>query len=740
MLGMAFAAAPAAAVDIPVGCDPDGSDLVAAIDTANATPAVADDINLDAGCTYSLSAVDNFWYGPNGLPEISSDITINGNGATIERTGTGSPPNFRLIFVGPDPADLDTFDYSTPGAGILTLRDLTLSGGMAKGGNSGFGGGGAGMGGAIFNQGDLTLSGVTVSGNSAVGGLASGCFTDFNNGPFGGGGIGQDATQGGTNVLRKSGGGFGGAVTPINGASTGHSETGGDGGGGGGFRGTGDNASGSSGGGPNTGLGGSETGASSGNGSGDASSFPDEVNATNSGGGFGQGGQPASGGGVGGGGGGLTNSSFNSIGAGGGFGGGGARGSGFNPTTSHGGGGGFGGGGGGGNPTGPPGFGGGGSSGSGTGGGGAGMGGAIFNMQGELVVTNSTLTANTANGGHGGLDCGGSPIGQPGSGLGGAIFNLNGDIELFSATIAANIVSHTGGVNPAIADTGPGLYNLVYDAFSNRIASVGLNSSILADGTSGSQLVSDEPANTTADSGANDGAGGTHFADAAVSGLDIVESQSAAGSGTITGTPTTADPMLGALAPNGGPTMTMEPASGSPALDGGNSFGLTTDQRGLMRPFDSVALPNPPGGDGSDIGAFELQGTNPASPPGGSAAAPSSAGQTCRGRPATIVGTAGPDILVGTSRPDVIQALGGDDVAKGLGAGDTICGGADDDRLKGGGAPDTLVGGPGSDLLLGGKGKNTIFGGSPTGNSILGGTSDRCPRAQLDRHQGCVLG
>jgi hypothetical protein len=44
---------------------------------------------------------------------------------------------------------------------------------------------------------------------------------------------------------------------------------------------------------------------------------------------------------------------------------------------------------------------------------------------------------------------------------------------------------------------------------------------------------------------------------------------------------------------------------GSPAIDRGNSFGLTTDQRGHRRPVDYSAIPNPDGGDGSDIGAVE---------------------------------------------------------------------------------------------------------------------------------------
>jgi hypothetical protein len=76
--------------------------------------------------------------------------------------------------------------------------------------------------------------------------------------------------------------------------------------------------------------------------------------------------------------------------------------------------------------------------------------------------------------------------------------------------------------------------------------------------------------------------------------------------GSITGSPLTADPLLGPLADNGGPTQTMALGAGSPAIDAGSAFGLATDQRGQPRPFVFAALAHP--GDGSDIGAFELQG------------------------------------------------------------------------------------------------------------------------------------
>jgi len=79
-------------------------------------------------------------------------------------------------------------------------------------------------------------------------------------------------------------------------------------------------------------------------------------------------------------------------------------------------------------------------------------------------------------------------------------------------------------------------------------------------------------------------------------------------SGTTTGNITGVDPNLGPLKDNGGPTFTHALVAGSPALDKGASFGAITDQRGLPRPFDDPAIPNAAaGGDGADIGAFEVQ-------------------------------------------------------------------------------------------------------------------------------------
>jgi predicted outer membrane repeat protein len=117
-------------------------DLINAINNANSNPAHST-LDLASGCTYTLTAVDNtatssfggstFDYGDNGLPQISTEITINGNNATIIRAG--SAPKFRIFFI------TDT--------GSLTINDLTLENGFADRPGSAF----PSSGGAIYNDG-----------------------------------------------------------------------------------------------------------------------------------------------------------------------------------------------------------------------------------------------------------------------------------------------------------------------------------------------------------------------------------------------------------------------------------------------------------------------------------------------------------------------------------------------------------------------------------------------------------
>jgi Ca2+-binding RTX toxin-like protein len=113
-------------------------------------------------------------------------------------------------------------------------------------------------------------------------------------------------------------------------------------------------------------------------------------------------------------------------------------------------------------------------------------------------------------------------------------------------------------------------------------------------------------------------------------------------------------------------------------------------------------------------------------------AVPSSAkAPSCKGKRATIVGTAGADNLAGTKGRDVIVGLGGDDLIESTGGNDLVCGGPGRDELYGGPGNDVLVGAVAGDSLIGGPGNDQLIAGGGadylTGNEgddrIAGGGS-----------------
>ena len=150
-----------------IGCT--ASDLITAIDDANANPDTTT-IDLAASCTYTLSDPIPDADGYHGL-EITTPVTINGNGANITRDS--SAPLFRILLVTAGGSltgnnltvsngNMNTVWPSQPkGGGILNFGAVTLNHSTVSGNSTGDGGGG------IYNGGTLNVTGSTVSSNTA---------------------------------------------------------------------------------------------------------------------------------------------------------------------------------------------------------------------------------------------------------------------------------------------------------------------------------------------------------------------------------------------------------------------------------------------------------------------------------------------------------------------------------------------------------------------------------------------
>jgi hypothetical protein len=124
--------------------------LIKALREANAN-GEANTILLEAG-TYPLTRVDNNTDGSNGLPSITSPLTLQGAGAdaTVIERAAGTPA-FRLVHVA--------------ATGALTLEGLTLRDGLASSGTR------FEPGGSLFNHaGTVTLTRTILTGNAAGGG------------------------------------------------------------------------------------------------------------------------------------------------------------------------------------------------------------------------------------------------------------------------------------------------------------------------------------------------------------------------------------------------------------------------------------------------------------------------------------------------------------------------------------------------------------------------------------------
>jgi hypothetical protein len=135
---------------------------------------------------------------------------------------------------------------------------------------------------------------------------------------------------------------------------------------------------------------------------------------------------------------------------------------------------------------------------------------------------------------------------------------------------------------------------MVYDNAISRTGTVTIVNSILAGSVGGSDVVNIFPATTSA---------GTNLGSVILTAREpnILQTFTNSGGTFISNGVLAANPLLGPLADNGGPTPTMLPLPGSPAIDAGDSkFASATDQRGQPRisgasvDLGAVEVPGPP--------------------------------------------------------------------------------------------------------------------------------------------------
>jgi hypothetical protein len=166
------------------------------------------------------------------------------------------------------------------------------------------------------------------------------------------------------------------------------------------------------------------------------------------------------------------------------------------------------------------------------------------------------------------------------------VFNLNGQVALYNTTMARNTAYGGVGDTPGQAD-GTDIYSLAYsDKAGTPTASVNLYNSILANPIGGS----------------------FNLIGRAVAGTSSLTFQTrnlvtdyALLTGTSTGPlPITADPLLGALQDNGGPSPTLALLPNSSAIGAGD---VTVCTGNLVSSVDQRGLPRAT----CDLGAFQTQ-------------------------------------------------------------------------------------------------------------------------------------
>jgi len=207
------------------------------------------------------------------------------------------------------------------------------------------------------------------------------------------------------------------------------------------------------------------------------------------------------------------------------------------------------------------------------------FGGGIYAFSSTLTVTDSILSANSANDGAGGIYSGSSTVkvinstlsGNSATNSGGGIFN--GDSS------ALTVINSTLAENTASSNQGGGIY------ITSASTSATLNNSIVAGNTGG------DCANASTLNAQN-----TLIQDGTCITVGV--------NGNLSG-----DPLLSALADNGGATQTMALQPGSPAINAGdNSLAIDASSNPLVHDQRGSGYARIFGGT-VDMGAYELQDT-----------------------------------------------------------------------------------------------------------------------------------
>lgn len=234
---------------------------------------------------------------------------------------------------------------------------------------------------------------------------------------------------------------------------------------------------------------------------------------------------------------------------------------------------------------------------------------------GVLVTAPLTVVASTISGNVAEADGDGSATTAQGGGL-----LAGAEASISRSTISGNAVDASGAA-PQLRAQGGGLQTYEATLTSSTLARNSSSSAGLALGANIHSLLGTTVRGTLIAEplgGANNCSGGLapgseEFTSGGYN-LDEDGSCELGKSSDLTGVVAGIDPVL---RDNGGPTPTHALLEGSAAIDRSNAFGSGVDQRGLPRPSDFPAISNAEGGDGSDIGAFELQVPPPVAAAGG---------------------------------------------------------------------------------------------------------------------------